>query len=312
MDSKTNDTMKYFRLILSLFLVSSAAHAEHLFEVGVRAGLASNGARSHYVSSVPGIHGGMQVGYAYHSRYVVGFRVAATMERAQTGYSKIDYTDSYSVIDVENEEMQVDYTIGHLRETHTSWSVGFPVQLALAGKNFYLYCGPKIVFPFSGRWSETAENAALSVYYPQRDNRVYDSYPLAASPSFSESLEGESLTLPRVQFWMAAEVGYDIPIHTGRHTKSYISLGVYVDYSLSSLSTAEPERISLLMLSDTRDGFPLHRILTFVEAAQRQGVRLVSGRRPFDVGVKISYRIAPYSGHHQSSKKCRCYGISEF
>ena len=299
--------MKPLKLIIACLFVPLAAHAEHLFEVGLRAGMAGYNAQCHYVSPVSGIHGGVLVSYAYHSPYVVGVRVAATVDRSQAGFSKIDYTDSYSVIDVENEEMQVDYTIGRLDERYTTWSVGIPVQLAIARKNFYLYCGPKMVFPVQSQWSETAEKAALSVYYPLRDNRVYDSYPLAASPSFREAQNGSMQQAPKVQFWLAAELGYDIRIHTGARTISYLSIGVYADYCFSSMAADPSERISLLMLSDTRDGFPLHRILTPVVAAQRQGKRLVSSWNPFDFGVKLSYRIAPNHSLKRTVYPCRCY-----
>ena len=299
--------MKPLKLIIVCLLVCLSAHAEHLFEVGLRAGMAGYNAQCHYVSPVPGIHGGVLLSYAYHSPYVVGVRVAATVDRSQAGFSKIDYTDSYSVIDVENEEMQVDYTIGRLDERYTTWSVGIPVQLAIARKNFYLYCGPKMVFPVQSQWSETAEKAALSVYYPLRDNRVYDSYPLAASPSFREAQNGSMQQAPKVQFWLAAELGYDIRIHTGARTISYLSIGVYADYCFSSMAADPSERISLIMLSDTRDGFPLHRILTPVVAAQRQGIRLVSSWNPFDFGVKLSYRIAPNHSLKRTVYPCRCY-----
>ena len=304
--------MKPLKLIIACLFVPLAAHAEHLFEVGLRAGMAGYNAQCHYVSPVSGIHGGMLLSYAYHSPYVVGVRVAATVDRSQAGFSIIDYTDSYSVIDVENEEMQVDYTIGRLDERYTTWSVGIPIQLAIARKNFYLYCGPKMVFPVQSQWSETAEKAALSVYYPLRDNRVYDSYPLAASPSFREAQNGSMQQAPKVQFWLAAELGYDIRIHTGARTISYLSIGVYADYCFSSMAADPSERISLIMLSDTRDGFPLQRILTPVVAAQRQGIRLVSSWRPLDFGIKISYRIAPYHSLKRAVYPCRCYGNGYF
>lgn len=286
-----------------------AAHAEHLFEAGLRAGMAGYKSQCHYVSPVQGLHGGIQLSYAYHSSRVAGLRVAVTMDLGQAGYRKTGYTDSYSVIDVENEPMQVDYSIDRLQEMYTTWSFGIPVQLALSKNNFSFYVGPKIVFPFYSRWSERAENAALSVYYPLQDNRVYQSFPLAASPSFQESQEGEVHVLAKVQYWLAAELCYDIPVHTGRRSKSFLSIGVYFDYSFSAIQDYPSDRISLLMLSDTRDGFPLHRILTPVVEAQRQGQRLVSSRKPFDAGIKISYRIAPYNPRQYSGYPCRCYGI---
>ena len=304
--------MKRFELTVFFLLLSLVTHAEHLFEVGVRAGMAGYHAQCYYVSPVQGLHGGMQISYAYHSSRIVGFRIAATLDRSNAGFGKDEYIDSYSVIDAENEPLQVDYYIGHLQETYTTWSVGIPVQLALSGKNVSFYLGPKIVFPFYNHWTEKADNASLSVYFPLQDNRVYNSFPLAASPSFRELQEGTIHKLPAIEYGLAAEFCYDIPVHTGLHSKSYLSVGVYFDYSFSAGQEEASERISLLMLSDTRDGFPLHRIMTPVVSAQRQGRRLVSSIKAYDLGIKLSYRIAPYDPRRQNANSCRCYGIEHF
>jgi hypothetical protein len=309
MDGKKNDTMKHNRFILLFLSLSLVAHAEHLFEAGVRAGMAGYDARCNYVLSVTNLHAGGQFSYAYHSPYVIGFRAAATLDCSRAGFRREGYDDTYSVIDVENAPMQVDYSIGYLQEMYSTWSMGVPVQLAFSGNNVSFYIGPKIVFPFYVRRSELAENAALSVYYPLQDNRVYNSFPLAASPLFQEFQEGESSIFPKVQYGLAAELCYDVLVYTGRRSRSYLSVGVYFDYSFSSIQDEPSDRISLLMLSDTRDGFPLHHILTPVVAAQRQGKRLVAERKPFDVGIKVSYRIAPYKPHQEVYKTCHCYGI---
>lgn len=306
---KNTSPMKHTAMKM-MFLLSFIFHfhpssAEYLIEAGFRTGVASYEGQYHYVSPVPNLHAGLQLSFAYHSSRVVGFRFAATIDCHRAGFGKKDYTDTYSVIDVENEPMQVDYTIGYLSERHTVWSVGIPLQLALAKKNVSFYIGPKIVFPLQSRWTEKTEAAALSVYYPTYDNRVYESYPLAASRSFREERQG-TVQLPPVQYWLAAELNYDIPVYTAQRVKSYLSVGVYFDYSLSSLTADPSERISLLMLSDTRDGFPLQRIMMPVVSAFRQGRRLVTSRNPFDFGVKIAYRFAPYNPRSQAFKVCHC------
>ena len=306
---KNTSLMKHIAMKM-MFLLPFIFHfhpssAEHLFEVGLRAGAASYGGQYYYVSPVPNLHAGLQLSYAYHSSHVVGFRLAATIDRHRAGFRKENYTDTYSVIDVENDPMQVDYTIGLLNETYTTWGIGIPLQLALAKNHFALYLGPKIVFPLRSSWVEKADEAVLSVYYPTYDNRVYESYPLAASRSFQESQNGTA-KLPPVQYWIAAELSYDIPVYTGRRTKSYLSVGLYFDYFLSSVTADPSERISLLMLSDTRDGFPLQRIMTPVVSAFRQDRRLVTSRNPFDFGVKIAYRFAPYNPRRQAYKMCHC------
>lgn len=306
MDRKEMDTMRKAQLLFLLLWMPLMAHAEHLFEAGLRAGMADYRAQCTYVSPVPSLHAGVQLSYSYHSSRVVGMRAGATIDRHQAGFGKNGYTDTYKTIDIENEPIQIDYTIGRLREMYTTWSVGIPLQLALTGKQVAFYIGPKVVFPLQCTWTENADNAALSVYFPKQDNRVYESFPLAASRSFKEVRNGTH-NVQKIQWWLAAELCYDIPVYTAQHSKSYLSVGIYADFSLSRETDPVADRSSLMMLSDTRDGFPLHRELTSVVTALRQEERLVSSRNLFDVGLKLSYRIAPYNPLKKNAKECKCY-----
>lgn len=306
MDRKEMDTMRKAQLLFLLLWMPLMAHAEHLFEAGLRVGMADYRAQCTYVSPVPSLHAGVQLSYSYHSSRVVGMRAGATIDRHQAGFGKNGYTDTYKTIDIENEPIQIDYTIGRLREMYTTWSVGIPLQLALTGKQVAFYIGPKVVFPLQCTWTENADNAALSVYFPKQDNRVYESFPLAASRSFKEVRNG-TYNVQKIQWWLAAELCYDIPVYTAQHSKSYLSVGIYADFSLSRETDPVADRSSLMMLSDTRDGFPLHRELTSVVTALRQEERLVSSRNLFDVGLKLSYRIAPYNPLKKNAKECKCY-----
>ena len=305
MDGKTNDTMRKRVLLTVFLLLPMLMRAEHLFEAGAKFGLSGYDAQCTYVTPKPDIHAGLLLSYAYHSPFVVGCRVGVTAERHQVGFYKNNYTDCYTTIDVEGDLMQVDYSIRGLREDYTTWSVGFPLQVGVTYKHVNLYIGPKIVVPFSGSWTETAEGASLSVYYPLQDNRVYESYPLAASRSFNEQRDGTRKNVV-VQWWLSAELSYDIVLFTTRRYRSYLSIGIYADYSFTREKDAPSELISLLMLSDTRDGFPLHRMMVPVVSAFRQGERLVSGRKPFDLGIKVSYRLAPYDSTKKNTEFCRC------
>ena len=306
MDRKEMDTMRKAQLVFLLLWMPLMAHAEHLFEAGLRVGMADYRAQCTYVSPVPSLHAGVQLSYSYHSSRVVGMRAGATIDRHQAGFGKNGYTDTYKTIEIENEPIQIDYTIGRLREMYTTWSIGIPLQLALTGKQVAFYIGPKVVFPLQCTWTENADNAALSVYFPKQDNRVYESFPLAASRSFKEVRNGTH-NVQKIQWWLAAELCYDIPVYTAQHSKSYLSVGIYADFSLSRETDPVADRSSLMMLSDTRDGFPLHRELTSVVTALRQEERLVSSRNLFDVGLKLSYRIAPYNPLKKNAKECKCY-----
>ena len=280
--------------------------AEHLFEAGVHGGIAGWNAQSRYVNPRVGFHGGAQIYYTYLSPRVIGLRTGVTFDSHHPGFGKMNYEDHYSTIDVENQQMDIDYTIGNLYEKYSIWSVGVPVQLAFTKKRFTFYAGAKAVFPLSSQWKQTADKAALSVYYPYYDNRIYESYPLSASRDFKQENEGK-MTLPKVQWWLAIELNYTIPLNTwATRFRSYIMVGAYFDYCFSKHTPSRSIAESLMMLTDTRDGFSLQRVLTPVLEANRQGRKLVTDCSLYDVGIKISYAISPYDAHSAAKKSCNC------
>lgn len=284
-------------------MMAVCTQAQHTFEIGLHGGLAGYDSQHTYISMQSGANVGLHAAYGYYSQYIIGFRIGVTTDMHRAGWGKKGYTDSYTTTDLDNETMQIDYTIGSLREMHTTWSVGIPVQIALKWKSVGIYLGPKVTFPLSCSWQEKAQNATLSVCYPDYNNRIYESYPLAASRSFAMENNGRS-SLPQIQYWLATELSYDIPVRTHK-TKSGLSVGIYADYCLSRTdNTTANLQPSLVMLTDMRNGLPLSRILSPVLSAQRQGHTLVSRYNLFDVGVKISYILSPPSPRHKSP--CRC------
>ena len=298
--------MKRLLFSIVLILCGLGLRAQSTFELGLHGGVAGWNSRHTYISMQPGANVGLHAAYGYYSQHVIGFRIGVTADMHRAGWSKTDYTDTYTTIDVESQTMQIDYTIGSLHEMYTTWSVGIPVQIALKWKNVGFYLGPKVVFPISCSWTEKAQNASLSVYYPDYDNRVYDSYPLAASQDFAMTNEGK-LQLPKIQWWLATELNYTIPLNSwARNYRSYLIVGVYFDYCLTKYKPSQSYTESLIMLTDTRDGFPLQRILTPVMEANRKGRKLVTDGSLFDVGIKISYAISPYNPHRRSSHSCNC------
>ena len=295
-----------WKLIIWLMSMPLFAFAESLFEAGLHGGVAGYNAQNNYVASQVGLHAGGHLYYNYLSPAVFGFRTGLTVDIHQPRFGKTNYEDTYSTIDVDNQQMDISYTIRSLEEKYSIWSVGFPLQLALSIKSWHFFVGPKIVFPLAGTWNQTVKNAALSVYYPEYDNRVEDSYPLACSRDFSMTNFGQ-LKSPKLQWWLSAEFSYSIPVNDwARNYRSYILVGAYADYCLSKSTTSRSNVESLLMLTDTRDGLPLQRILTPVLEANRQGQPLVQACTLFDVGIKISYALSPHNPHARSKHACNC------
>lgn len=292
-------------LFIVLFL-PLMVHAEHLFEMGVHGGVAGWSSQPIYVQKQVGFNGGAQLYYDFLSSHVIGFRTGFTFDCHQAGFGRKAYEDHYSTIDVEDQQMDIAYTIGSLSERYTTWSFGVPLQLAFSKKNVLFLAGAKAVFPITTNWKQTVNNAALAVYYPEYDNRVEESYPLAASRDFAMTQAGK-IALPKVQWWLTMELSYVLPLNSwASNVRSYLIVGAYFDYCFTKYTPSQSDAASLIMLTDTRDGFPLQRLLTPVMEGNRQGRKLVNDCTLFDVGIKVSYALTPYNSQRRSSHFCNC------
>lgn len=295
------------RLLIILLSLSTIAHAEHIFEAGVHGGVAGWNAELDYISARAGFNAGAHLYYDLLSDYIIGFRTGITLDCYTAGLTKAGYEDTYSTMDVDNQRMEISYTIRSLSEQYTTWTAGIPLQLAWSYDQFVLFTGAKAVFPLSCRWQQRVDNAALSVYYPKYDNRIEDSYPLAASRDFSMTDAGK-MAQPEVQWWLSLELNYTIPLQLlSRKCMANIMVGLYFDYCLSNLTPEHSDARSMIMLTDTRDGFPLQRLLTPVINSNRQRTPLVNAYNPYNFGIKVSYAISSYKPKRRKySPSCGC------
>ena len=282
-------------------------HHEHIFEVGLHGGVAGWHADLQYIAASAGLNAGGHIYYDYLTDYVIGFRTGVTLDYHAIGLSRSGYEDSYSTLDVDNQRMEIDYTIHSLSERYTTWRAAIPVQLAWRYEQFVLYTGAKAVFPLSCQRRQRVDNAALSVYYPMYDNRIEDSYPLAASKDFSMT-DASTISQTTVQWWLSLELSYTIPLQLlSRKSRANIMVGLYFNYCLTRQSPTHSDAKSMIMLSDTRDGFPLQRLLTPVINSNRQGLPLVNTYNPYDVGITISYAISSYKPTQRKYvRRCTC------
>lgn len=294
-------------LAILLCIPAMMLQARSYLDLSARVGLSGLTYKTDYGNTIPGYHAAIDVGYLYKSPYWIAFRVGASIEAASSSYRKAGYEDSYSVTDVENEIMDVRYNIGVLRERHYSYSASFPVQLGFHIQHFTFLIGPRFSLPFKGSYKQTASNAALAVYYPKYDNLVEESFPLAASRNFEMENKGD-LPLPKWQCSLAGELTYDFLIASqyGK-TESFISVGVYFDAGLTSAPTyPDADRQGILYLTDTRDGFPLSRIMTPVLQAWREETPLVAKFGNFAVGFKVAYRLTSAPRQKRTVHGCNC------
>lgn len=122
------------------------------------------------------------------------------------------------------------------------------------------------------------------------------------------SADGQ-LQLPKWQCALAAEVTYDILL-TSQYGKAeaYLSVGLYCDVCLTTAPTyPDNDRWGILHLTDTRDGFPLSRIMLPVLQAWREDAPLVAKLRPFDVGIKVAIHLTAAPRQKRLHPACNCY-----
>lgn len=313
---------RLFIVLLCLPLLAYAERfSEHRFEAGLRAGLAGWNTPLNYVVSQPNVHGGVELAYSYQSPYYLCARVGVTADVHRAGWGKRNFVGSYPE---PNQRMVIDYRIGSLRETYTAYSVGVPVQLGAKWKQFAFFIGPKIVIPIldSIAYKSTVRNAELSVYYPDYDNRVYESFPLAATRHFSMTEKGKCAYMEpyKPEWWLAMELSYTHYVKTSRHAHSFLVVGLYADLALTdrTIKQAKGDERSLITLSYIRKPFvPLERYFNTVLGSYQHGKPMVNdalhsqepelhGLRLFDVGIKIAYAIAPFDPHKANPYKCNC------
>lgn len=289
-------------LLLTTHLAFSQGHA-HILEVGMRGGMSQVLYLPADGDSHPSLHTAFDLNYIYHSPYVIGLRTGLSFGRAGGTFGKTHYQDSYSTTDVEGATMLVGYDISRFRESHTVLAASVPLQLALSWRHLNCYIGPRFSFPLQCTWHESVRNAALWVDYPDFDNRVEESVPLAASRNFDISRSG-TLSLPRWNCSASLELSYDLQISANhRRLAHFLSIGVYMDYLLTSVDMPAATAESLLMLTDTRDGFPLQRLLSPAYQSLYRGNPLIDNVHYFDVGVKLSWRL---SAQHRKRYACKC------
>lgn len=300
-------------LLLFLPVVAYAERfSEHRVEAGLRAGLAGWDSERTYVNMQPNVHGGVEVAYAYFSPYFVCGRAGVTADIHRAGFGRHNFEDSYPE---PNQRMEIEYVLGNLRETYTTYSVGVPLQIGVRWQQLSFFIGPKIAFTVtdSASWKATVKRGALSVYYPDYDNRVYESYPLAATRHFELEEKGRcALVEPmKMEWWLAMEFNYTLYLNTTRNHHSFLVFGLYADYAFTgrNIKAVRGDERSLVTLTLIQKPFvPLQREYNTVLGSYRNGRRLVGeqGNRLFDVGIRIAYAIAPFDRHKANPYKCNC------
>lgn len=276
--------------LISLFwMVASIAYChENRFGLGLRGGVNTLLYRAQTGGSMPREHIGLDLEYAFLSDAYVGFRLGLAADYSASQFRAVPYADQYRCIDVENDEMDVAYTMSRLTEDHLQLYASLPVQLAFAYEQWTLFVGPKFMLPLYMHRQTRAYNVDLQCTYPIYESTVDDALALRAGVvSLHQSASRETLH-PRLWYALSIETGWDIYRATRRRTPFGVTLSLFADIGLNAYDVPKTANLSLITLTDTRDGIPVNRVMESVLRTNQGSAALVWQYRYFTCGIKAT------------------------
>lgn len=280
---------------------SSHSALIHQMELSLCGGVSGLTYKSDFGGLEPGGNTGFDMAYILMGKYV-GFRVGAALDYSVSKFVKSGYTDGYSAINVQGSPIDVSYNL-YLSESHRQTYVSVPLQLGIGVGDWRLFIGPKVMYNLSARYKESLDYAEVDVYYPEYDVTIYDA--LAYSTLSQQHVaRGKMNDFRKLWYGLAAETDYQFEL--GRSGK-YLGVGVYLDYGFNAFNVSPSDNMTLLWLTDTRDGVPVSREFSAaLEANHHQsgGQQLIRSFRYFDCGVKVSFLLSRESSSH-SIRRCK-------
>jgi len=269
--------------------------------VAVRLGVAGLTYQTDLGVLKPGLNTGAELTYATYFDDVIGLRFGLNVAFSSSTFEAINYTDKYTVIDVEEDFMDVYYCINKLTEKHTQFLVEIPLQFAMRFEPISINIGPKLVIPVAKKYYETLEGIDLRCYYPAYDVEIDEALALATGQNGEIFLADDLTHMPAFWCTLSADLSYNIPLKSGNE----LGLGFYVDYALNTYHVPKTSNLSLLSITDTRAGVPVSRLFESVLQSNHaeSGKQVVTDFGYLCAGFKLSYNIMPSST--SSTKKRR-------
>lgn len=257
---------------------------ENIFEFAAQGGVSGLLYKSDGGYMAPSFNTGASFNYIYRSPYHVGIRVGLGAEGSQSKFAAKDFHDAYMATDLDNDPIEVRYTIDRVEEKHTSVYFSVPVQFAVFAKNLSFYIGPKVSLPLISWSRQSMYNSALEVYYPQYNAIVNNSVALTAGNVEKQFLNADDVKyMPKVWIMLSADLVYDIKIDK-YHS---FGIGLYADYALNRAKVTATDNLSLQYISDMHQQFPVTRQVESAMKANYQGNPLIESFGYFSAGLKL-------------------------
>lgn len=270
------------------------------FTLAARLGLAGLTYKTDFGNMTPGVNVGIDFNYAIFFNDIVGIRFGLNLAYSASTFKAINYSDKYTVIDVEDDVMDVYYNIDKLTERHTQLLAEIPLQLAMRFEPISINVGPKLAIPVVKKYQETLDGIDLRCYYPAYDVEIDEALALATGRHGTIFLSDELAHMPAIWCTLSADFSYNIVLKSGNE----LGIGVYIDYALNNYHVPKTSNLSLLSITDTRAGVPVSRIVASVLQSNHasSNKQVVTDFGYLCGGFKLSYNIMPNSS---SNKKRR-------
>ncbi len=259
------------------------------FTVAARLGVAGLTYQTDFGVMKPGINTGIDLTYAIFFNDIVGIRFGLNLAYSSSTFQSSNYSDKYTVVDVEADVMDVYYSINKLTERHTQLLVEIPLQLAMRFEPISINIGPKFVIPAVKKYHETLQGIDLRCYYPAYDVEIDQALALATGQNGEIFLTDDLDHIPALWCTLSVDVSYHISLKSGNE----LGLGFYVDYALNKYDVPKTTNLSLLSITDTRAGVPVSRLLESVLQSNHaeSNKQVVTDFGYLCAGFKLSYNI---------------------
>lgn len=281
---------------------------QNIMEAGVRGGLSGLTYRTDYGVMKPGLSMGLDVAYIYLSPHHIGLRTGVGLEWSQSVFEARNYHDKYSCIDVEDDYMQVEYTMARWTERHHQLYASVPLQIAFYQDDWRIFAGPKVMLPMLFRYENRAENADLTCLFPVYKSHITEALALSAGTIREQTEKGTVAERPLLWYGLSLETGYTLHLNW----RQDVFVGIYADYMLNRHSVRSTDNLFALQITDTADGVPVSRVLTSALESNHHlsDCQVITSYGYFSVGIKICWQLHGVQRVKNRRHDCFCTGIN--
>ncbi len=211
------------------------------------------------------------------------YRTSVILNDFRTSSQAIDYSDGSETFEFRN-------TIGTYEELQKTSALQIPIMLhyLFAGDLIYMAAGVKVGLPFSGKFSNSAENIYNVGYYDDVNEDYGEGYEFRGFGKFDKRENSGELKFKPIVF-LAFEAGIKSIL---LNSDKIIYTSLYLDLGLNPF--ASPEEAESPFVSYDSNASEKFRVNSVIQSTHEQAgeqIALAGKIQPISVGVKIRFAL---------------------